>query len=69
MEKFPERLQKLRERCCMNRQALGELCGLSKTIISQYEKGNKMPSVETLENLANFFGVTTDYLLGRDEKK
>lgn len=68
MEQFAVRLRSLRERRRMNRKALGELCGLSRSIISQYEKGLKRPSVETLEMLADYFGVTTDYLLGRDKK-
>jgi len=65
METFPERLQKLRERRRMNRKALGELCGLSKNIIGQYEKGEKEPSLRTLVELADFFEVSVDYLLGR----
>ena len=34
-------------------------------MISLYERGEKAPSVEVLVNLADFFGVSTDYLLGR----
>lgn len=44
---------------------MAELCGLSKNMISLYERGEKAPSVEALVNLADFFGVSTDYLLGR----
>lgn len=65
MDLFPARLRHLRERRRMNRKALGELCGLSKNIIGQYEAGEKKPSVETLLQLAEIFGVTVDYLLGR----
>ena len=65
MGEFPVRLQKLRERKRMNRTALGELCGLSKNIIGQYERGEKEPSVRTLIELADIFEVSTDYLLGR----
>ena len=38
---------------------------VSKNMISLYERGEKAPSVEALVNLADFFGVSTDYLLGR----
>ena len=65
MGEFPVRLQKLRERRRMNRKALGELCGLSKNIIGQYERGEKEPSVRTLIELADICEVSTDYLLGR----
>ncbi|MCQ5028692.1 helix-turn-helix domain-containing protein [Flavonifractor sp. DFI.6.63] len=62
---FPQRLRFLRERKQLSRRALAELCGLSKNMISMYERGEKIPSVEVLIILADFFGVTTDYLLGR----
>lgn len=64
-EAFPLRLQRLRERRRMNRKALGELCGLSKDMIGQYERGEREPSVGTLVDLADFFEVPVDYLLGR----
>ena len=62
---FPQRLQRLRERHRISRKVLGELCGLSKNIIGQYERGEKSPSVDTLVLLADHFGVSVDYLLGR----
>ena len=64
---FPQRLRFLRERKQLSRRALAELCGLSKNMISMYERGEKIPSVEVLIILADFFGVTTDYLLGREK--
>lgn len=62
---FPQRLRALREKRRLSRRTLAELCGLSKNMISLYERGEKAPSVEALVNLADFFGVSTDYLLGR----
>ena len=62
---FPQRLRFLRERKQLSRRALAELCGLSKNMISMYERGEKIPSVGVLIILADFFGVSTDYLLGR----
>ena len=62
---FPQRLQTLREKRRLSRRTLAELCGLSKNMISLYERGEKAPSVDALINLAAFFGVSTDYLLGR----
>lgn len=35
--------------------------------ISYFEKGKKSPGRESLEKIADYFGVTTDYLLGRSE--
>lgn len=62
---FPQRLQALREKKRLSRRALAELCGLSKNMISLYERGEKAPSVDALISLADYFGVSTDYLLGR----
>lgn len=62
---FPGRLRRLRERRRINRKAVGECCGLSKNIIGMYERGEKEPSLKTLIKIADFFEVSTDYLLGR----
>ena len=62
---FPQRLQTLREKRRLSRRTLAELCGLSKNMTSLYERVEKAPSVDALINLADFFGVSTDYLLGR----
>lgn len=65
-ELFSQRLQALRERRRLSRRTLAELCGLSKNMVSLYERGEREPSVEALVSLADFFGVSTDYLLGRE---
>lgn len=62
---FPRRLQELRERRHMSRRTLSQLCGLSVNVISMYERGERTPSVENLIQLADFFGVSVDDLLGR----
>lgn len=59
---FPGRLRKLRERKQMSRRALSELCGLSKNVISMYERGEKEPAASSLEKLADFFDMTMDDL-------
>lgn len=62
---FSQRLRKLRERKRLSRRALAELCGLSQNMVGMYERGEKLPSVDALIALADFFEVSTDYLLGR----
>lgn len=64
---FAKRLRQLRERKHMKRCVLAELCGMNKSMISRYERGEMEPKATALAALADFFGVTTDYLLGRDE--
>ena len=62
---FPQRLRQLRERKRVSRRVLSELCGLSKNMITNYERGEKSPTGESLECLADFFDVTMDELWGR----
>lgn len=64
---FPARLKDLREAKKIDRKTLGELCGLAKDMIGQYERGERMPSVKSLIALADYFDVSIDYLLGREK--
>ena len=43
--------------------------GVSKSIVAAYENGSRRPSYEMLIKLARLFDVTTDYLLGLEQKK
>ncbi len=62
---FPKRLKTLREKRGMSQRTLAQLCGLSRSMVGQYERGEKDPSLRTLAQIADYFGVSTDYLLGR----
>lgn len=64
-DKFPERLRKLRERQHRSRKIVSELCGLPAGAIRRYERGERNPSMESLIAIANYFGVSIDYLCGR----
>lgn len=44
-----------------------ELLGISQPTLSAWETGNKAPSVEGLGKMADLYGVTTDFLLGRTD--
>lgn len=46
-----------------------EEMGLSNSITTKWKKTGATPSGETLEKVASYFGVTTDYLLGKEENK
>lgn len=59
---FPARLRKLRERKGISRRVLSELCGLSKNMISRYERGERDAGIEEAAILADFFEVTMDEL-------
>jgi len=64
---FGKRLKELREGRGLTQEQLGELFNLSKQSISTYEKGNSKPKQHTLIAFAEYFGVTSDYLLCRTD--
>lgn len=59
------RLKALRENRGLSQKGLGEEIGVSDVMISMYEQGKKNPSIDTITKMANFFGVSVDYLLGQ----
>lgn len=61
-----ERLRRLRESRDLLQKDLAELLGVDRTTYVKYETGKSEPGHETLVRLANFFNVSTDYLLGND---
>lgn len=67
MCRFGELLAELRKDKKMSQRDLGRILHVSVGTISNYETGVHFPDVEKLINLADYFGVTTDYLLGRCE--
>ena len=65
---FNERLKYLRQSKEMNQVQLADKLGVKKQSISNWENDNIMPSVDMLERIADYFKVSTDYLLGREGK-
>lgn len=63
---FGKRLKELRLANNMTQTELGNLINTSKVSISFYERGNRMPSIETLISLSDIFDVDVNYLLGVD---
>lgn len=57
------KLKALREKYGFLQKEVAEGIGVSVPIISNYEKGKKMPSRDTLLKLAKFYGITTSQLL------
>lgn len=64
---FPGRLRKLRKRQRRKQYAVAELCGIDRKTYGRYERGEKEPSVESLEKIADYFEVSMDYLRGRTD--
>jgi transcriptional regulator with XRE-family HTH domain len=63
---FGKRLLQLRESRGLDQIQLGEILNLSRSTISAYEKDTRSPSPETIILIAEYFNVTTDYLLKGD---
>lgn len=60
-----ERLKELRKAHAMTQAALAERLELDKSTVAKYEASDVTPSSEILMKLADIFGVSVDYLLGR----
>ena len=57
----------LRERCGLRQVDVAEKIGVSKQCYGSYETDKRQASYETLCKLADFFDVTVDYLLEREQ--
>lgn len=64
-----ERIKELRLARRLNQIELGYRLGVTKQSVSNWENGNILPSVDMLVRIADFFAVSTDYLLGLDDNK
>jgi len=64
-----KRLKKLREKNDLNQLEFSKILNISNTTLSQYEAGNRTPSDEIKEKIADYFCVSVDYLLGRTDIK
>lgn len=60
-----DRLKKLREEKKKTLQQMAKETGLTASAISNYENGIRIPRLEQLDVLTNYFDVDTDYILGR----
>ena len=63
---FSKRLKELRKDNNLTQKELGQKLNLTKSTICSYEKGTRMAPIETLIDLATFFKVDLDYLIGTE---
>ena len=59
-----KRIQKVRKDNNLTLKEFGKLFNLGESTISLYESGKRTPDFQTLTKISNYFGVSTDYLLG-----
>ena len=69
MRDFSEVLRELRKEKKVSQRELGELLGISDRNIRFYESGEHRPDFEGLLLLADYFGVSLDYLVGRSDQR
>ena len=65
---FGYRLRALRKKKRMTQTQVAKRLNISKASISGYENNVKTPSVDTLIQMSNLYGFSTDYLLGLDNR-
>lgn len=63
------RLKTLREARGINQQRLATELNVSQAMISKYELGLSEPDIATIKRIADFFKVSTDYLLEVSDDK
>ncbi|WP_059105918.1 helix-turn-helix domain-containing protein [Shouchella shacheensis] len=66
--KFGDRIAQLRNKQNLTQAGLADKIGISRASLSHYEKSRREPDYATLKKLADFFDVSTDYILGRDQQ-
>ena len=65
-----EKLKELRKSKGISLKELGNVIGVAESTMSLYENGKREPDYETLLKIAEYFGVTVDYLLrGKEEER
>lgn len=66
---YTNRMKGLREDCDLTQQEIAQVLNCSQTCYSKYELGQREIPIRLLCLLADFYGVSTDYLLGRTNEK
>lgn len=67
MSKFSERFKHLRKQHNLSQQDLANQLGYTKSRVNMYERGEREPSYEVLEEIADYFNVDMDYLHGKSD--
>lgn len=64
MSVLGSRIKYLREKLDISQKRLADALGITNIQVSRYETGDRKPDPETIKKLAEFFDVSSDYLLG-----
>ena len=61
------RLRDLRNEKSISQRKMGDIFNVSQATYNNWEQGNTQPSIEQLIELARFFGVSVDFLIGNTD--
>ncbi|NHN29408.1 helix-turn-helix domain-containing protein [Paenibacillus agricola] len=65
--KYGHRIAGLRDEKHLTQEELAHKVGITRSALSHYENNRREPDYETIQKIADFFHVSVDYLMGRDE--
>ena len=68
MTTIADRLKALRAQKGVNQDTVAEACNISRIALARYETGARVPRAENAARIADYYGVSVDYLLGREEQ-
>ena len=66
MDKISDRLIELRTALGATQEEVAEACNISRVTLARYENGKRTPVAGNVSKLAAFYGVSVDYILGRE---
>ncbi len=61
------RLKQLRIEHKLTLEQFGEVFSVTKQTTSRWEKGDRLPQIDVITDIADYFNVSVDYLVGRTD--
>ncbi|MBP1553841.1 MAG: helix-turn-helix transcriptional regulator [Oscillospiraceae bacterium] len=66
---FGKKISELRKSAGLSQEQFGEMFGVSRQSVSKWESDQTMPELTTIIRIADFFSISVDELLGRENMK
>lgn len=67
MNRYGKRIAELRKKRGLNQETLAGYLGITRASLSHYETNRREPDYSLLGRIADYFRVSLDYLMGRDQ--
>ena len=61
------KIAELRKKANITQERFSQIIGVARSTLAMYEIDKSEPDLNTLQKIADYFGVTIDYLLGREQ--